>query len=406
MISVIIPTYNNESYLRSAIQSVLCQTYTDYEIIVVDDGSTDNSREIVKTFGDKVGYLRQENQGLAGARNTGIQNARNSMICLLDADDQWSPSYLQKMVNLASEDPGAAIYYCCAQAVDKYGEKLPQVLGCPVKPPEEMLNVLLRANFLIPSTVMMNYSTIKQGDYFDKNFRRLQDWELWIRLLKQGYRFVGLPEVLVNYRIHEESLSKDPQGGQQAAMALVRKHFGVDDGKPEFWTSQKRRAFGGTYRYHALMSIQRQEDWDAGSKYLSKAFEVDPTLSLDLDLFYELALSGQPSGYRDANHQLEVEHTFTVFMNMLANIFDTVNSQRIGNLRSKVYGTANYAMGLVAYNTGRKALSRRFLLKALFFRPELGYDRLVVGNIVSSFMSVRLIAMIKNFFRTLSLRAG
>lgn len=387
LVSVIMPAFNSGKFIESAIKSVFEQTYTNWELIVVDDGSTDDTHLIVEKFSRDIRYIREENQGLAEARNAGIRDARGSLICLLDADDQWLPQYLERMMCLADEDREAAIYYCCAQAVDKDGNKLSQVLGCPPKQPGNLLNTLLRANFLIPSTVMMNYSSIKSGDCFDKNFRRLQDWELWIRLLRQGYRFKGLPEVLVNYRVHEKSLSVDPQGGQQAAMALVAKHFGVDDGEPELWTSQKRRAYGGIYRYHALTSVQGQRDWETGSKYLSKAIEVDPTLAIDLDLFYEILLSKQPPGYRDTNHQFEIEHTFADVMKMLANIFDTADSRGIAKLRPKAYGTANYAMGLVAYNLGHRAIGRCFLLKALFYRPELLRNRLLIGDFIKSYLS-------------------
>jgi glycosyltransferase involved in cell wall biosynthesis len=122
-VSVVIPNYNHTRFITGAIQSVLNQTYRSFEVIVVDDGSTDNSREVVASFGSQVRYIWQENQGLAGARNTGIRAARGQLIGLLDADDQWLPDFLEKMVALADElrrwmKPVA--FYCRSLADRRY----------------------------------------------------------------------------------------------------------------------------------------------------------------------------------------------------------------------------------------------------------------------------------------------
>lgn len=394
-VSVIIPAYNQSDYLATAIESVLNQTYDNVEIIIVDDGSTDDTPVVIKTFEEKIRCLRQENQGLAGARNTGIRNASNRLICLLDADDEWQPQYLEKMVALYREDSGAAIYYCCAQAIDKDGKKLPQIFGCHTKQPSDLLDVLLRANFLIPSTVMMNYSTIAPEEFFDVNFRRIQDRELWIRLLRQGYYFRGLSEVLVNYRIHGESLSVDAGGGQQAAMALVVKHFGIDDGKPELWPPQKRRAYGGTYRYHLLSSVQRQNNWEDGALYFKKALSADPTLASDLDLFYELALGTQPMGYRGSDEKTDIEGNASKIIGLLDEVFQDTDTQ-LRTLMHLTYGMACYAIGLTAYNTGRIEFGRRYLGLAGKFHPELVFSSNLAGIWLKSFLGNGLLVKLRH----------
>jgi glycosyltransferase involved in cell wall biosynthesis len=159
-VSVIIPNYNQSHYLASAIHSVLRQSFKDFEIIVVDDGSTDNTLEVLAQFSDQVVYLRQENQGLAGARNTGIRAARGELIGLLDADDEWRPDYLEQMLALSEKHPDAAVFYCMAQCMDVDGGDLPQVVGGPPVAPELLYQKLLRANFIIPSTVMFRRKPI------------------------------------------------------------------------------------------------------------------------------------------------------------------------------------------------------------------------------------------------------
>jgi glycosyltransferase involved in cell wall biosynthesis len=375
LVSVVIPAYNQDAYLATAIESVLHQTHQYFEIIVVDDGSTDNTPLVVDRFSEHVRYLRQENQGLAGARNTGIRNAVSKLICLLDADDEWLPRYLERMVQMFVEDPGAAVYYCCAQAMDKDGKKLPQVLGCNLHATDQLLDVIIRANFLIPSTVMMNYETIKSGDYFDVDFRRLQDKEMWIRLLKQGYYFRGLTEILVKYRIHDESLSVDVASSRQALMAIAVKHFGMEDQDPQLWSRQKRLAYGAIYRHQALAAFRRQNDLQEGALYFGKALENDPTLADDLDCFYQLALGSQPRGYRGSNEKIDPEGTASKIMSLLDETFQA-QSPRLQSLRRRVYGMACYAIGLCAFNTGYFALSRRYLTLAGKYRLEmwLSYD--------------------------------
>ena len=172
---------------------------------------------------------------------------------------------------------------------------------------KKMYETILRAGFLIPSTIMMRKSIIEAEGHFDNSFRRLQDRELWIRLLKKGFRFIGKSEVLVRYRIHSDSLSTDPNSGQQAVIALALKHFGPDDGQPQTWSCDKRRVYGGVYRYHVLTSVHSNGDWQGASDYLRKALQIDPTLSTDIDLYYDLAHGNQPPGSRRSLRR--VRHT-------------------------------------------------------------------------------------------------
>jgi glycosyltransferase involved in cell wall biosynthesis len=393
-VSVIIPNYNHTRFVTDAIQSVLNQTYRSYEIIVVDDGSTDNSREVVAGFGSQVRYIWQENQGLAGARNTGIRAARGELIGLLDADDQWLPEFLEKMVALADEYPEAVVYYCSAQGMDTDGHDLPQVFGGPAVPPKLIYQLLLRANFLIPSTVVLRRSTVLAAGLFDQALRSCEDWDLWLRLLPER-TFVGTSHCLVRYRLHGSSLSGNLSGMHQAAQATIKKNFGTDDGQESSWSPEKRRAYGGLYRYFALTSVQRQNDWHASASYLHRALQTDPTLAGDLDLFYDLARGSQPPGYRDSSAHLNLKDNASQISHMLAGLFASSSSSDLGRLRRQTYGTAYFALGLVAYNTNQLSLSRRFLVRALYFRPELWRDPRVSANLVKSFFGRSVLVRMK-----------
>jgi glycosyltransferase involved in cell wall biosynthesis len=398
-VSVVIPAYNQARFLKEAIESALSQTYPISEIVVVDDGSTDETPEVAQGYGNLIHYIRQENQGLAAARNTGILHSNGKYIALLDSDDQWLPPFLQTMTSLISQNSDATVFYCGWRYVDVDSRTLPQQPQTKVVPPDEIYWALLRANFLIPSSVVLERSQILKAGLFDPAFRRLQDWELWLRLLKAGHIFVGSNACLVHYRLHGNALSDDPHSGQQAVMALVEKLFGTDDGDRDTWSLEKRRAYGGAYRYHLLTSINYQNDWRAGKNFLCQAIQIDPTLVDDLDLFYELALSSQPVGYRGSNEKIALENNAELITNMLKEMFNLPSASTLASLYRQVFGTAYYALGLVAYNTGNYYFSRRFLSKALYYRPDLWHDNRIMSNLIKSFLSSTMLNRLREYRR-------
>lgn len=382
-VSVIIPTYNQETYLSSAIESVLLQTYANYELIVVDDGSTDNSPNVADHYRTQLRYVRQENQGLAGARNTGIRHATGTFVAFIDSDDRWQPIFLQKMTSLAAAYPEAAVYYCGSYYFDVDSHLLPQLATATVVPPEQTYHTLLRANFLNANAILLRRAAAIEAGLFDRNFRRLQDWEFWLQLARAGQRFIGTAEPLVYYRLHGQSLSADTSGGQEAALAIAQKHFGADDGRPDIWSPEKRRMYGGVYRYQVLLALQRRGDWPACIPHLKQALHCDPTLATDFDFFYEIALGAQPLGYRGTTRYLEISENAKQIERLLAQLFHG-EARLPRRLQSPVTASAYYALGMVAYNTGALDLSRLFLAKASAAQPALYGDRQLITTLGKS----------------------
>ena len=121
-ITVVVPAYNAELYLKQALESIFSQTYHNFEIILVDDGSKDDTPIIAQQYGDAIRYIRQSNRGLSAARNTAIKNARAEVIALLDSDDLWEPQFLERMIYLLNIHPEAAGVYCGFQYINSKGE--------------------------------------------------------------------------------------------------------------------------------------------------------------------------------------------------------------------------------------------------------------------------------------------
>jgi len=191
---------------------------------------------------------------------------------------------------------------------------------------------------------------------------------------------------LVRYRLHGNSLSGNVVGMKRAYRRVVEKHFGVETDPPESWSMAKRRAYGGAYRYFALITIQRENDWNASAAQIQRALEIDPTLATDLDLFYELALGNQPAGYRGSARNLNISDNVVLVQAVLDQVFNTAQSPELRSIRRKAYATAYHALGLVAYNSGEMALARRLLMRSLQFEPGRCRNLTLSGNLLKSFV--------------------
>lgn len=210
LISVIIPTFNGEKYLEGALQSVFRQTYQQFEIIVVDDGSlTDASAKICDKFRERLTYFLQENKGLSAARNAGIRRSRGDYIAFIDDDDIWLPEKLEKLVRyddaLRTKGITSGLIYSGYQAMLENGEDLCKVLYRVEGP---CYLPLLFVNLVgPPSAVLISRSVLDQVGLFDENLRAAEDWDLWLRVARR-YPIYSLNEFLVRYRFRTNSLSK------------------------------------------------------------------------------------------------------------------------------------------------------------------------------------------------------
>lgn len=200
-VSIIVPCYNQAQYLDEALQSVLCQSYTDWECIIVNDGSPDNTIEIAKTWTRRdlrFKYLFKENGGLSSARNAGIEKATGEFILPLDADDKISQNYVTLAMEAFEEDESLKVVYC---NVEKFGEELGRW-----KLPKFSLFNLAQSNMIICTAFFRKKEWKSIGGY-DKNMKfGWEDWEFWIALLKEGGTVKKLDEVCFYYRMKSSSM--------------------------------------------------------------------------------------------------------------------------------------------------------------------------------------------------------
>jgi glycosyltransferase involved in cell wall biosynthesis len=206
-VSVIIPCYNTAQFVAETLQSVFSQTYKDYEVVVVNDGSPDTPEleRAIAPWRDRITYIHTENCGLAGARNNGIRASRGELVALLDSDDIWKPNYLAVQVCKLDEDPEADIVYPNAEV---FGEG-PSTHYLPSKGPVTYTS-LIDESCVVMVSVLARRTALQRAGLFDASLRSCEDFDMWLRCLKTGSRIIYHREVLLRYRRRPDSLSADP----------------------------------------------------------------------------------------------------------------------------------------------------------------------------------------------------
>ncbi len=204
-VSVIMPAYNRAAYIGEAIQSVLEQNFRDFELLVVDDGSTDETEKVVRDFQDKrVRYFYQENGGISAAMNTGIRNARGAYIARLDSDDIWLQDMLNTLINTLTTRPEISWAYASTTAMDKYGVPLPEIRGLPEKYPGDSLKSMLSEDFTCSITTVVCKGCFEHVGLFDRSVNPNEDWEMGFRLVKH-FKFAFIDRVVAKFRYHPEN---------------------------------------------------------------------------------------------------------------------------------------------------------------------------------------------------------
>ena len=206
MVSAIIPTYNYGKFVTEAVESALAQTYEPLEVIVVDDGSTDNTKQILEPYMSRIRYIYQKNQGLSAARNTGIAAARGEFIAFLDSDDLWHSRKTEVQVRYLQENPHVAL--AAGVAVPDLGHGWPEIHSDRMEATlVSFADVFLKTRFG-PSSVIASKQVFCTVGNFSTELRSAEDRDMWIRVASQ-YQMARIDLPLWFYRIHGNSMSKN-----------------------------------------------------------------------------------------------------------------------------------------------------------------------------------------------------
>jgi glycosyltransferase involved in cell wall biosynthesis len=248
MISVIIPAYNAEKYIRTCLKSVEAQTYTDYEIILVDDGSTDLTHEIVKNEFPRVHYYKVINGGAAKARNYGIDRAKGEYLAFIDIDDQWLNSKLEQQVKFLESHPDFLMVFTDNYFVSENGETLKKTNKSETLIHGDLVRNIFWHSEVCTPTVMIKPETIKAVGKFNEQLITSEDDNFWMRIAEKGE--VGLiSEPLVTVVVRNESLSRGEVGSTNLYKGVLQ-HIRLI--KNEYPTIYKRLGNLINWKYRKL----------------------------------------------------------------------------------------------------------------------------------------------------------
>ena len=225
-VSVIIPAYQSAQYVKAALDSVFEQSFKDYEVIVVNDGSPDTTEleAVLTPYRSRITYIRQENQGLAGARNAGIRAAHGRFMAPLDADDIWCPEHLESQVAVLEADPSIDVVYADARIFGNSNAAGKTVMDlCPSSGTVTFEALVTRRCTVHVCVSVCRISALQREGLFDATLRRGEDIDMWLRIAAGGGRIVYRKRVLGNYRRHAGSLSADPVPMHEAFAAVLAK---------------------------------------------------------------------------------------------------------------------------------------------------------------------------------------
>ena len=272
-VSAVIITYNKADTVGPAIESVLHQTYTDFEILVVDDGSTDNTAEVVRSYGARVRYLSKKNGGTGSARNLGIAEARGEYVAFLDGDDLWLPRKLELQMAAFEREPSILAVQCSAHCVDQDLHVFETRLCRPqLDRLEEFL--LFRNLPAFSSTVVVRKEAFRKIGGFGTDLVILSDWDMACRLASVGI-LRSVPHVLVLYRHYPKNQSRDVQIHVESGTRSLRRFFSSDTSLPPEIRSSEPRVWA---HFYAMLSggCLRNGDWPGAFHWGLRAVRSSP----------------------------------------------------------------------------------------------------------------------------------
>jgi glycosyltransferase involved in cell wall biosynthesis len=271
IVSVVIPCFNQGRFLRTAIESALGQTHRQVEVIVVNDGSTDDTARVAAAYAGRIKYVEQSNQGLSAARNTGIRGATGEFLHFLDADDFIQPEMYERMLWVLAERPDAVAAYCGYHHVDMDGHSLDIVPARPES--DDVFHLLLCYNPWPCHSLVVRRSSVDSAGFFDPRLPSCEDWDLWLRIAAQGSRFAPVDGEFACYRWYAQSMSK-----KHATMFLTALHVIRQNARRHGFCPQCRRAAAAGIRHvwnrYVLSDMNRDLEAGRFGQWLRRCGEV------------------------------------------------------------------------------------------------------------------------------------
>lgn len=269
-ISVVIPAYNAEHTVLQTIESVQKQTFSDIEIIVINDGSTDKTLDLLRNISDdRLKVFSYENGGLPSARNRGIAKATGDFITFIDADDLWSIDKLERQFLALKENPKAAVAYSWTQTIDEQGNPLHKYHPVFLKG-NVYLEILVNNFIASGSNILVRRDAISTVGEFDSTLKSCEDWDFYIRLASK-YHFAVVPDWQILYRQSSNAMTSKVEVMEAAALTVIEKAF---QSAPDKYQHLKRKSLAWIYEYCTQQYLRCSDDLRGASLASQKFFKA------------------------------------------------------------------------------------------------------------------------------------
>ncbi len=287
-VSVIIPTYNRALTIGKSIDSVLEQTYKDYEIIVVDDGSTDNTYEVLRPYWEKIHYVFKENWGISSARNLGLEIAKGRYIALLDSDDFWKPEKLQKQIECFNkhQEYGIIATRCITNTVDRNFNTIELKKIRRSGKSGWIYKDLFNKNFLRTSSVLIKKECFQKVGYFDESLPRCNDIDMWLRISrKYPVGFINSP--LTIYTRRPKEIRRDNIEGRKIWLQVLEKNYDPTLIPNYMYKKRIARIYN-----HIAENYFKKGNKEEGKRALYQALALNPFNLMALKNLFSLPFKG------------------------------------------------------------------------------------------------------------------
>jgi len=279
-VSIVVPAYNCGAFVSETIDSALSQTYKDFEIIVVDDGSADNTSEVVQGYGNKIKYVYQKNSGMGAARNRGVSLSQGEHLAFLDHDDLFYPTKLEKQAALLEHNPKLGMVYCGAHIIDSEGRRTGRCFAMPGNQGKTPVHGYVFENALQKSLCNSTMAMVPRKAFEElggfASYRFSADYDLWLKI---AYRYpIGyVPEALCAYRVHprmasKSSLAEDTYTDHIEVLTYWLERLGTSEDALREVARRQRSRCEYTYAYVLI----RRDDIASARQWMASALEDDP----------------------------------------------------------------------------------------------------------------------------------
>jgi glycosyltransferase involved in cell wall biosynthesis len=368
-VSVVIPVYNRVSYLERTIASVLSQTFTEWQLIIVDDGSSEDVSQVLDRFEDEsMRLIRQENAGNAAARNKGIQQSSSKYVICLDSDDMWHPEMLAACLETMEAQSSVDVVYTQLQTIDAEGMPLGQPPG-PRPHKGKMLDALLMGYSILPSSAFVRRSCFDRWGLFTPG---LDDWDLWLRWATAGCKFYLLKRPLLMYRLHDQNLNLALASRRQTHIAILDKYYASPD-VPNWALAKKELVYANQYFKFSEKAWRAGQGSDGVNMFI-KAVQYYPDYLQNIEFYYRLACAHQPRPDTGTRKNLDLDKAERTLMRCLEGLFSQPSlSPQIHEQQQSAYAFAYLGLGRLAYSVpGDKTRARHYLGTSIRAWPAVG----------------------------------